>query len=350
MAKKKKPVPARPTVVPASPGVQPAQPQAAKLPAPQPPAGEKAQLKSLVQSLEQARNNRVIVYWLSKQARISEAAVVPLHDHLTALGKQDAIDLVLFTTGGDAEVPWRIVSLIREYCKRFAVLVPHRAHSAGTMLALGADEIVMTPLAVLGPIDPQRTHPLLPRREGAEEAEPISVQDMRHAMQFIREAAGQGLEMPYTPEAMAQIFSALFDKIHPLAIGAIEQSYALSKLVATQCLSTHMDRTKEEAQINAIVDKLCDEYKSHAYEIGRREARAIGLKAKDASPEVEAAMMDVLKFYSARPTGPPAAPPTGRFMMHIAWLDSQNLTMRVEGIYQMDGDKVKHLGDQWRQY
>ena len=48
----------------------------------------------------------------------------------------------------------------------------------------------------------------------------ISVQDMRHAMQFIREAAGTDKEMPYTPEAMAEIFSALFDKIHPLAIGA----------------------------------------------------------------------------------------------------------------------------------
>ena len=60
-------------------------------------------------------------------------------------------------------------------------------------------------------------------------------------MQFIREAAGTDKEMPYTPEAMAQIFTALFDKIHPLAIGAIEQSYALSKLIGMQCLGTHMD-------------------------------------------------------------------------------------------------------------
>jgi ClpP class serine protease len=31
------------------------------------------------------------------------------------------------------------------------------------MICLGADEIVMTPLGALGPIDPSRTHPLLPK-------------------------------------------------------------------------------------------------------------------------------------------------------------------------------------------
>ena len=55
-----------------------------------------------------------------------------------------------------------------------------------------SNEIVMTPFASLGPIDPSRTHPLLPTREGAPEAEPISVHDMRHAMQFIKEAAASG--------------------------------------------------------------------------------------------------------------------------------------------------------------
>src|SRR5581483_4880496 len=155
-------------------------------------------------------------YYTSDVARISEAAVIPLYDQLTAIGKTKKLDLFLYTRGGDTEVPWRMVSLIREFCDEFGVLVPHRASSSGTLLAMGADEIVMTPLSVLGPIDPSRTHPLLARSQGSAEAEPISVQDMRHAMQFIREAAGTEKEMPYTPEAMAQIFTALFDKLHPL--------------------------------------------------------------------------------------------------------------------------------------
>jgi len=176
------------------------------------------------------------------------------------------------------------------------------------MIAMGANEIVMTPLSVLGPIDPTRSHPLLPKREGAPEAEPISVQDMRHAMQFIMNTAKPEVGEGYTAEAMAQIVTALFEKIHPLAIGAIEQSYALAKLVGRRCLETHMDSSTEGEQIEKIVDTLCDEYKSHLYQIGRQEARQIGLKIKDADDNVAAAMDKLLRFYSARPSLPPTEP------------------------------------------
>lgn len=185
----------------------------------QPIIMEKQQLIPLIKAVEQARGgNRLIVYWLTDLARISEAVVSSLYDQLSAIGKQDKLDMFLFTRGGDTEAPWRIVTLMREFCNRFTVLVPYRAYSAGTLLAMGADEIVMTSMGVLSPIDPSRSHPLLPRREGAKESEPISVQDMRHAMAFIRETAKPSNEMTYTPDAMAQIVTALFDKIHPLAV------------------------------------------------------------------------------------------------------------------------------------
>lgn len=253
--------------------------------------------------------------------------------------------------GGDAEAPSRIVALLREYCDELAVLIPHRAHSAGTLLALGANEIVMTPLSILGPIDPQRTHPLLPRKEGATEAEAVSVQDMRHAMQFIREAGGSDAAIAYTPEAMAMIFTALFQNVHPLAIGAIEQSYALSKLVAKRCLETHMDPTTEQAQIDAIVDRLCDDYKSHQYEITRKEARAIGLKAVDATPPVEAALNEILKFYGSRPAFPATSPPLGKeFDAVIAWLDATHANMRVDARYLQQKEGPQHVGDRWNLY
>lgn len=314
---------------------------------------DKVKLGQLLADLEAARGSRAIVYWTTPAARISQASVVPFYDQLSAIGKRERIDLFLFTDGGDTEVPWRLVSLIREFAASFAVLIPHRAMSAGTVLALGADEIVMTPLGVLGPIDPSRTHPLLPRREGAPEAEPISVQDMRHAMQFIREAAGP--DATYTPDAMAEIFKALFDKIHPLAIGAIEQSYALSKLIATRCLETHMDASADAAKIKGIVDRLCDEFKSHAYQIGRHEARALGLNVVDAPPDVEKAMMELYKLYVGRPVAPMnpgVSPKAGTFVrLHIAWLDSTDLNLRVETQQVVQADQtLKAVSDEWVPY
>lgn len=247
-----------------------------------------------------------------------------------------------------------MISLIREFTDHLGVLIPHRAASSGTLIALGANEIVMTPLAVLGPIDPSRTHPLLPAPSGGE-PEAVSVQDMRHAMQFIREAAGGNAEMPYTPEAMAQIFTALFDKLHPLAIGAIEQSYALSKLIGTRCLGTHMDPVKDEPMIKSIVDKLCDDYKSHNYQISRAEAREIGLNAINAPQPVESALMDLYKLYNARPVMPPApsSPPKAGTIIQaqLAWMDSTACTFRVEGAYAVDANgNAKPVGDAWTPY
>lgn len=321
-------------------------------PVPQPSADEKQNLNTLITALEQVRGSRVLTYWTNDIARMSGAVVLSLYDQLTAIGKTPKLDLFLRTTGGDTDIPWRIVSLIREFCDEFNVLVPHIAMSSGTITALGADSIVMTPLGALGPIDPSRTHPLLPKRDGADEAEPVSVQDMRHAMQFIREAAGSDKEMPYTPEAMAQIFTALFDKIHPLAIGAIEQSYGLAKLVGTQCLGTHMDPEAEAEKIKAIVDQLCDGYKSHSYQISRGEARKLGLNAVDAPDDVEKAMMDLFRFYLLRPFMPPGGPVAGQgFQAYLAWLDSTGMSLRVEGQYNVDVDgNVAPIGDMWKVY
>lgn len=318
-----------------------------------PPPDKKAELDALIVALEQTRGSRVLVYWTTDLAVMSEGAILSLYDQLTAIGKTSKLDLLLRTNGGQTEVPWRIVSLVREFCDEFHVLIPHKATSSGTLTAMGGDTIVMTPLGVLGPIDPSRTHPLLPKPDGATEGEAISVQDMRHAMQFIREAAGTGDDViPYTPEAMAQIFTALFDKIHPLAIGAIEQSYALSKLIGTQCLGTHMDPVGEADQIRAIVDRLCDEYKSHQYPISRQEAREIGLAVVDAPVDVEKAMMDVFRFYVGRPFMPSPPPKVGTaFQAQIAWLDSTSLHTQVDADYVVNGDGTfAHRGDKWVVY
>ena len=319
------------------------------------PPDDKAPLDDLLNRLEKERGHPVLVYWTTPLARISLAAEMPLFDQLRALKQSPELDLVLYTAGGDTEAPWRLISLIREYTKKLVVLLPHRALSAGTLIALGADDIIMTPMSALGPIDPSRRHPLLPKLEGAQEPEPISVQDMRHAMQFIREAASHNQEFVYTPEAMAQIFEALFDKIHPLAIGAIEQSYALAKLIGERCLSTHMKGDGDAARIREIVGKLCDDYKSHQYQIGRAEAKELKLKVTDASGPVDEVLTELLLFYMARPVGPFSADGSlnpGRTVTNqIGWMDSTRMKFRCEqnlAVAQKGQLEVK--GDGWIPY
>jgi ClpP class serine protease len=65
------------------------------------------------------------------------------------------IDLVLHTPGGLVLAAEQIAHAVRAHPAKVTVLVPHYAMSGGTLVALAADEIVMDPNAVLGPVDPQ---------------------------------------------------------------------------------------------------------------------------------------------------------------------------------------------------
>jgi hypothetical protein len=210
----------------------------------------------------------------------------------------------------------------------------------------------MTPLSILGPIDPSRTHSLLPAGKDADSTVEVSVQDMRHAMTFVKEAFGA--DSKYDSDAKARILTALFEKVHPLAIGAIEQSYALAKLIARRCLSTHMDEKQQSSEIARIADALCDEFKSHQYEINRGEAKKLGLKVTYAPDPVESALNELLKFYGSRPVYPtaPAPPAPGSQLTGVvAWLESTKMSMRVIADYSVgSGGELKPIADRWAVY
>lgn len=116
----------------------------------------------LINEIEEVRGSNVVVYFTGDRqpigSRIAEDAVRPLYKHLLALldaaPARQKLDLFLYSRGGDVSVPWRIVPMIREFCEEFCVLIPYKAHSAATMISLGADRIVMGKKAELSPIDP----------------------------------------------------------------------------------------------------------------------------------------------------------------------------------------------------
>jgi ClpP class serine protease len=68
---------------------------------------------------------------------------------------QVPIDLVLHTPGGLVLASLQIARALRRHPGGTRVIVPHYAMSGGTLIALAADEIIMSPHAVLGPVDPQ---------------------------------------------------------------------------------------------------------------------------------------------------------------------------------------------------
>jgi ClpP class serine protease len=65
------------------------------------------------------------------------------------------LDVVLHTPGGLVLAALQIAHAMRDHKAKVSVFLPHYATLGGTLIALGADEIVMSPHAVLGPNDPQ---------------------------------------------------------------------------------------------------------------------------------------------------------------------------------------------------
>ena len=119
----------------------------------------------LLDQLQQQRKSRVIAM-IHRQDTVTLFGVpvtssIGIEDSeavLRAIRQTPAdqpIDLVLHTPGGLVLAAEQIALALLERTGKVTVFVPHYAMSGGTLLALTADEIVMDPHAVLGPVDPQ---------------------------------------------------------------------------------------------------------------------------------------------------------------------------------------------------
>jgi hypothetical protein len=248
----------------------------------------------IIEKLESLRGSKVICYITSLRPNavgiMADDAVREFIDHLQRLPQQpiEKLDLFLVSNGGDGVVPWRLVPIFREYAKQFNVLVPFRAYSAATIMALGANEIVMHKFGVLGPIDPTVTNEFNPIELGSNRKLGISVEDVKAYVSFIKDTVGIKHE-----EELVKTVEILANKIHPLALGNVERFISQSRMIARKLLNMHTS-TNEEHTLDAIIEALASKLFFHGHPINRAEARELGLKALDSvPPEVETAMWDL---------------------------------------------------------
>ncbi len=264
----------------------------------------------LIHQIQVSRNSNVISYVTGDReninTRIAPDVIRVFHKHLEKLGKSERIDLFLYTRGGDVLTPWRLVNLIREYTDHFSMLVPFRAYSAGTLIGLGASEIVMGKMGELGPIDPSVANAFNPQDPNNPAAKiPVSVEDVSSFITLaieIGQLKGQ--------EQLASVFTHLADSVHPLALGNVQRNYALIRSIARKLLRLHMS-ADEDALIKDIVNNLTEKLYAHNHMISRREAREdIKLTIINPDSYLEQAMWDLYKEYEkelqlADPFNPP---------------------------------------------
>ena len=120
--------------------------------------------QSLLGLIERERKSKALLYATGDrqglETGIGRDIIDPFVDHLDSLGSVERISLVLYTSGGNTSAAWNLVNLLHMFCDDLEVIAPGKCMSAGTLISLGADRIVMTKQATLGPIDPTLQHPL----------------------------------------------------------------------------------------------------------------------------------------------------------------------------------------------
>lgn len=244
--------------------------------------------RNLIREIEKKRGSRIITYVTSDRfgcsSQIAGDVVSIIHDHILTMKEEERakLDLYVYSRGGHSDVPWTIVSMFREYCHKgsFSVLIPYRAHSAATLLALGADEIVMAKKAELGPIDATITSgPYNPTEPNTPNRLPVSVEDVNGFFALLDRV---GCERP---NEKMDGFRQMTGKVHPLALGAVNRLLEETRLVGLRLLNTRAKPFTEEAN-HDIIRKLSAEVYSHNHAISRTEAlRYLGLaqvkKAED---------------------------------------------------------------------
>ncbi|MCD8119861.1 MAG: ATP-dependent Clp protease proteolytic subunit [Lachnospiraceae bacterium] len=234
----------------------------------------------LYQELEQEFDSKVLAYVTSDRpnmsAQIASDVIDYFIDHLDTLGPCHKISLYLYTRGGDTSAARNIVNLLRMYCDELQVIVPHKAHSSGTIISLGANEIVMTKQATLGSIDPGLHTALNPKVDG--EYLPVSVEAVKGYLEFAKK------ELDIKDEAsLAGIFEKLTDFVHPLVLGEVYRSRAQIQMMTEKLLQ---NQVTDAEKIKKIIDFLCSESGSHDYTINRREAKdELGLNIRKPSAE-----------------------------------------------------------------
>ncbi len=118
--------------------------------------------KNYLHKISELRGNRDILVFASDINKghapisIGYEDLVAINDQVSNLNGRE-LDIILETPGGSGEVAEDIVKLLREKYDNIAVIVPGWAKSAGTLIAMSCDEILMEPASALGPIDAQIT-------------------------------------------------------------------------------------------------------------------------------------------------------------------------------------------------
>ncbi len=113
--------------------------------------------QELIKKIELDYGRRLICYVSGRSATIDRDDTVGFVELLHNISPDEDVDLLIHTRGGDVDAAEKMLSLVQATVgeRQLRLIIPEFAKSAGTLMALGADTLLMSDLSELGTIDPQ---------------------------------------------------------------------------------------------------------------------------------------------------------------------------------------------------
>jgi len=228
-----------------------------------------AQIMNLIREIEKERSSSVIIYFSRNLLNSNE--VTNFYQLFSGNSKIKNLDLVLQSNGGIADDAFKMARLCRQHTEgKFSVLVPYKAKSAATLLALGADELVMGPSSEIGPVDPMI---YVRMQDGNNYLVPAH--SIKDGLDFFES------RIKIQPETAA-IYSQLMENLDVTVVGAYQRAIESSKQYASTLLQVGLLKDNQD-KVEEVAKALGEKYKSHAFVIDRDTAKEeYGLNVLDA--------------------------------------------------------------------
>ena len=233
-----------------------------------------------------------------------------VHDHDFKKG----LLLILHTPGGMAEAAQTIVDYLRSKYSAIDVVIPTYAMSAGTMIALGCDRIVMGKQSQLGPTDPQL---IVDNR-------PFSAHSI---VEQFEEAKAEISGSPVLAHAWAPVLRAF----GPALLQEARKSISYGQTLVEQWLKNFMfSGYSNSAALASEIAKHFggNQHGSHGRRISRDEARVKHLKVIDLEDD-QHLQEQILTLYHLSTIAFEMGPATKSIMSSNGRLWVKNMQMEV---------------------
>ena len=231
---------------------------------------ERYQRQTQIRRIQELSGNRLICYVAGLQAPITRDDTLGIVELLHNVPRNSDLDFQLHTGGGDIDAAEKLISMVRTPVGtgRLRVIVPDFAKSAGTLMAIAADKIVMSDSSELGPIDPQIT-----LADGRGNSISHSVMSYLDAYKLHSEALSKNPN-----DVVAQI---MLNKLEP----ATENLFEAARNRARELAETHLNQWmfhNKKATYTKIASDLLDtkRWLTHGQMIGYQAAQSLDLEVE----------------------------------------------------------------------